>query len=83
MADGAEGGLSRCTASIALGWRRPRTWQVGLLMALYALSVLHTAQVERRVTQALHLFSPNEMRYFEEMLRRTDNTRAQAGGYRR
>jgi len=68
---------------LVLGWRRHGTWLVGVLMALYALSVLHTAQVEQRATQELHLFSQNEMRYLEQMLERTDNTRAQAGGYRR
>ena len=72
-----------CAESMVLGWRRHGTWLVGVLMALYALSVLHTAQVEQRATQELHLFSQNEMRYLEQMLERTDNTRAQAGGYRR
>gem|GEM_PF-3235199 len=72
MADGAAGGPSRCTASIALGWRRHGTWLVGVLMALYAFSVLHTAQVERYATQELRLFFQNEMRYLEQMLERTD-----------
>jgi hypothetical protein len=45
---------------------------VGLLMALYALSVLHTAQVERCATQELRLFFQNEMRYLEQTLKRKD-----------
>ena len=58
--------------SIALGWRRHGTWLVGVLMALYAFSVLHTAQVERCATQELRLFFQNEMRYLEQMLKRKD-----------